>query len=755
MKKLLLLLFILCLKLIPTKAQWVTIPDTAFVNILTQNYPACMNGNQMDTTCSNILNEDTLYLAGYNLKDITGIAYFDNLIYLDCSSSPVDSITSLPSNLKYLECASDSLTYISYFPNNIKVIKCVYNKLLSLPDLPDSLTVLLCFGNQISALPALPPKLNRLECGSNLLTSLPALPNSLKILQFVNCSVTQLPALPDSLEQLICWFNQLSSLPSIPPSIQQLDVSSNQLTSIPALPDTMYNLFIENNQIVCINNLPNFIIAGNNYASIFSNPLTCVPNQTAYSLGLPLCIDNDIINNPLSCQSLVQISGNVYTDLNNNCQLDINDNRNNNILIKLYDSSNNLIAVNYTVNGIYGFSVSQPGMYKVKIDLSSTPLYISCSQPDSFAINLNAINSVAANLNFPVACNNTIDREVQSIVTSNWISPGQTHGVLINLSDFNTWYNSNCPSTPTSGVVSLDFSGPVTFLAPDSNGLIPIVNGNNLTYNIANLDSLQWGDLRFYLLTDTTAISGDQICFHAEIYPNPLDADTTNNTYDYCYQVTNSYDPNMKEVYPENVLPGYDDWFTYTIHFQNTGTAPAFNIRLRDTLDANLNINTFEIIGYSHPANVTLNGNILTVRYNNIMLPDSTSDYNGSMGYFQYRLKPLPNLPNGTQIENTAYIYFDYNAPIITNTTQNNFDLTVSQLEAVASKNEFVLYPNPSNGVFNFKDTKNLKQVEVYNLLGEQILSQGNQKQINLSGFAKGIYYARINGDVVLKLVKE
>jgi hypothetical protein len=57
--------------------------------------------------------------------------------------------------------------------------------------------------------------------------------------------------------------------------------------------------------------------------------------------------------------------------------------------------------------------------------------------------------------------------------------------------------------------------------------------------------------------------------------------------------------------------------------------------------------------------------------------------------------------------------------------------------------------------VFSFKDTKNVKQVEVYNLLGEQILSQSNHKQINLSGFAKGIYYAKINGDVVVKLVKE
>ena len=79
----------------------------------------------------------------------------------------------------------------------------------------------------------------------------------------------------------------------------------------------------------------------------------------------------------------------------------------------------------------------------------------------------------------------------------------------------------------------------------------------------------------------------------------------------------------------------------------------------------------------------------------------------------------------------------------------------LTEIEVKNSTNEINIYPNPSNGLFNFKDTKNLKQAEVYNILGEQILSQGNQKQINLSGFAKGIYYARINGEVVVKLVKE
>jgi uncharacterized repeat protein (TIGR01451 family) len=210
----------------------------------------------------------------------------------------------------------------------------------------------------------------------------------------------------------------------------------------------------------------------------------------------------------------------------------------------------------------------------------------------------------------------------------------------------------------------------------------------------------------------------------------------------------------MKEVYPLNVLPGYDDWFTYTIHFQNTGNAPAFNIRLKDTLDAHLNLNTFEVLGHSHDAVTSLNGNVLTVKFNNIMLIDSTTDYAGSMGYFQYRIKPFSNMLNGSQIENTAYIYFDYNAPIITNTTQNSF-VTGLLKNTPSSIFNILLYPNPSNGIFTFNDCKKIITVEVFNMMGELVLSQGNAKVINLQGFPKGIYVARVNGTQVCRLVKE
>lgn len=77
---------------------------------------------------------------------------------------------------------------------------------------------------------------------------------------------------------------------------------------------------INNNNISCLVNLPEVVDSSN--AIISNNPLTCVPNQTYYSLGLPLCIENDLVNNPNNCISEVNIDGRVYNDSNGNCALD-------------------------------------------------------------------------------------------------------------------------------------------------------------------------------------------------------------------------------------------------------------------------------------------------------------------------------------------------------------------------------------------------------------------------------------------------
>jgi uncharacterized repeat protein (TIGR01451 family) len=821
MKKIILLFLVLVLKFAPAKAQWVTIPDANFVTWLTTNYPSCMNGNEMDTTCTDIVNETMVYVNYQLILDLTGVEYFDNITYLDCGYNQLTNLPSLPNSLTYLvfennqftslpnlpnslinlNCGNNLITDISSLPNSLITLVCNNNQLASLPTLPISLAYLNCSLNPLTSLPTLPNSLTGLECESNLLTSLPTIPNSLMSLVCNYNQLSSLPFLPNSLAELSCYYNQLSSLPSLPNSLSELYCGNNQLSSLPLLPNSLQMLYCEYNQLVNLPDLPNslgdlvcnnnqlvslqavpslmelFRIDNNNisclvnlpqvtngpdtaYASITGNPLSCVPNQTYYSLGLPLCIEGDQINNPNNCPG-VNISGSVYRDLNGNCTYNSTDLLPQNIPVKLYDNQNNFLAQSFTINGVYSFSNLLPGNYQVKINTTFLPVVMACGQSSTQNLILNSANQTIQDINFPVVCSAEYDVYVLSVSSLGWVFPGQTHTLETNVTNNSNWYNLNCSSTIVSGTVSIQVNGPVSFVATAAGALTPTVNGNTFTYIIPDFNNLNPNSFGLRFMTDTTAQANDPICAHIEISPNPIDADITNNVYDFCYNVVNSYDPNMKEVYPVNVLPGYDDWFTYTIHFQNTGNAPAFNIRLRDTLDTQLDLNTFEVLGYSHPATVTVSGNILTVRFNNIILPDSTSDYEGSMGYFQYRIKPTSNLPNGSQISNAAYIYFDFNAPIITNTTENNFDITVSTTNLKSNPESFEIYPNPSTGIFTFKDGKSIKRVEVYNIMGQEIAVYAGEnsnkvsKQINLSNYTKGIYFAKINGSVVLKLVKE
>jgi uncharacterized repeat protein (TIGR01451 family) len=740
MKKYFLLLFIFCLQLAPSKAQWVTIPDANFASKLTQLFPTCMNGNQMDTTCSQIVNAIGLDVNNSFISDLTGISHFSNLTSLLCGYNQLTSLPTLPITLTNLQC--------------------YHNQLSSLPNLPPNLIYLGADYNQLNNLPQLPNTLQYLYCNDNQLTSLPVLPNSLIALKCQNNLLTNLPDLPLNLEDLICSNNQLNFLPSLPINLDELDCSFNYLTYLPQVPEYITFLIINDNNISCLYNVPDALFVG-----ITNNPITCIPNDCfTFPLGLPLCIDDDPINNPNNCMSDFNISGNVYNDQNSNCLYDLSDLGTSNISLKLFNSANTLIAQNYSVNGTYGFSVYQPGTYNVKIQNNSLAYSLSCAQPDSQNVNLFSVTNGISNINFPIQCNQTYDIYPQSVTTQGWVFPGQIHTLKANISSNEAWYNLDCGSSNYSGIVSISISGPVNYVAPANNALTPIVNGNTFTYNITDFNNLTTQSFGLKFLTDTTAQANDQICVHVEINPTPLDADTTNNVYDFCYNVVNSYDPNMKEVYPVNVLPGYDDWFTYTIHFQNTGNAPAFNIRLRDTLDANLDINTFEIRGYSHPAIVSINGNNLTVRFNNIMLPDSTTDYEGSMGYFQYRIKPLPNLPLGSQIENTAYIYFDYNAPIITNTTQNNFQTVVSTFNAKDDTNQLKVFPNPANEILNINlQNNNIENCTITNALGQMVYSSANEInanhkiQLNISNLNAGVYFVKVsagNGSYNAKFIK-
>jgi uncharacterized repeat protein (TIGR01451 family) len=146
-----------------------------------------------------------------------------------------------------------------------------------------------------------------------------------------------------------------------------------------------------------------------------------------------------------------------------------------------------------------------------------------------------------------------------------------------------------------------------------------------------------------------------------------------------CNDILGSFDPNDKLAQPIGFTDKHyiskDSWINYTIRFQNTGSAEAINVMVVDTLNEYLNFETFQILSVSHPYKLILKSNngkqTLAWRFDNINLPDSSTNVAESEGYIKFKIKPKQNLALETKITNFADIYFDYNEPIRTNTVKH------------------------------------------------------------------------------------
>ncbi|MCS7074896.1 MAG: T9SS C-terminal target domain-containing protein, partial [Bacteroidia bacterium] len=191
------------------------------------------------------------------------------------------------------------------------------------------------------------------------------------------------------------------------------------------------------------------------------------------------------------------------------------------------------------------------------------------------------------------------------------------------------------------------------------------------------MNALQSQNIDITWSVPTTAVLGTLYQIHAWIEPVQGDTFPQNNYYVYNDTIRGSYDPNDKQVQPTSILPNQVTELRYLIRFQNTGTDTAFTVIIRDTLNPKLDISTFRILGASHPYTYSIQDQqVLHVFFHNILLPDSFTNEPKSHGYVQYAIKCKPGLTNGTVIPNTAYIYFDFNTPIQTNTVTTQVNLT-------------------------------------------------------------------------------
>jgi len=151
----------------------------------------------------------------------------------------------------------------------------------------------------------------------------------------------------------------------------------------------------------------------------------------------------------------------------------------------------------------------------------------------------------------------------------------------------------------------------------------------------------------------------------------------------FCMEVTGSYDPNDKQVFPTGITANRyikeDDELEYLIRFQNTGNDTAFKVVIRDTIQTDvIDIATLTSGASSHNYTFNIYGHgIAEWTFDNILLPDSNVNEPGSNGFVKFKAKLLPNIAPGTIVTNSADIYFDFNAPVITNEVWNTVFDTV------------------------------------------------------------------------------
>ena len=233
-----------------------------------------------------------------------------------------------------------------------------------------------------------------------------------------------------------------------------------------------------------------------------------------------------------------------------------------------------------------------------------------------------------------------------------------------------------------------------------------------------------------------------------------------------CLQNIGSYDPNDKQALPRGFGEAHyieaNTPLEYLIRFQNTGTDTAFNIRIEDQLSEHLDLSSIQPGAASHPYRIDLKEDgLLTFYFDNIMLPDSNVNLEGSNGFVQFTINQLPDNPIGTLIENEAGIYFDFNDPIITNTVWHtigeNF-ITVKSYEVLTPGLRLTIAPNPvqTYTTISLDGTDQLADFcEVFDSQGRlvtRLLVQQNSLQIRRDQLnQEGLYFFRIvSGTAIL-----
>lgn len=494
-----------------------------------------------------------------------------------------------------------------------------------------------------------------------------------------------------------------------------------------------------------------------------------------YILGTPCNsgIPVNTINFPLNCGGTVSptlcYSGYVFCDANGNGVMNANEAPLAGAPVILYNTSasNSSITVYTDSTGYFSYCGQMSTSTYLIATISQTWLTYNGYNPTVGVITLVGSTSGTTNTGFiAVNCGGTTTTcaDLWTTVTP-WIGYYQNSIAYVKIN----WGNYG-PGAAGNYTLTMNFPAGVTVNASSiANG--GTVSGNTITWNLSSASSFfsNYDVITFNVPGGLT--SGTAHYFTSTIAPSSgTDCSTVNNAGSLLQLVGNSYDPNDKVVArpeaaiqhfgePTSSLDGTtQETLSYTIRFQNTGTAPAQNIYIIDTLDADLDWSSLTLVEATHNMQIVNLGNgVMRFEFPSIWLPDSTTNEPESHGHLVYRIRENSSATVGTEIENTAYIYFDWNAPIITNTTYNINVVVIDGLNENVS-NEVQVHPNPASesltitceGPFTYQ-LVDLSGRMVSNGLGSDFIT------VPVSMLASGMYQLNVQSkkeNASLKVVK-
>ncbi len=483
------------------------------------------------------------------------------------------------------------------------------------------------------------------------------------------------------------------------------------------------------------NDLVQKILVNNSWIDLDINPLGYFPVAPS-----SLCF---IGTSGGSIPGANQIQGKVYYDADNSGSYSsINDFPKPYSFVK--ENGNSYVSMTDSV-GDYNLYLPSGSF---TIAPSSTPIYHN-SAPSTYTASFSGVNQTSSNNDFAFQMIPGITDLVTSVFPFGNPVPGFTRQYDV--------YVNNVGTTTSNYDLKILVDTAFSYL--NSNPPVTSLSGDTLIWSAQSLAYQQNSMFQFDLQLHSTSTMGDTV----HVVANSLttgENTPVDNLFNYDPIVGGPYDPNFKEElkYGTQITPTQIStlpWFDYVVHFQNTGNAPAINVHVIDTISNKFDLSSFEFISSSHPMSVKyLFNNTLDFKFDNIMLPDSNANEPLSHGYVAYRIKPSQNWVVGTQLDNSAAIYFDFNSAIYTNNMITTVTAPVGIHQLDSKQESFIMYPNPANSILNVVLGKqsSFTRVRIINALGQEISSNTIVKgekfhTVSVQQLPVGLYFIELSSD--------